>query len=181
MSLQNGQVHYDNSDYIRHFSTTQNETVHILLFKAISTPVDFNPYFFGVALLDIWQVCKVARCWCQAILACCAYVTCPVDITGKKLRNPDCRITRSPRGLPLTPVWISNHMPSKVWDEIPYPFANFNGCTVEVWEWISNFIPHFVMNVITMLGLKLIHISKMRPRCPFYKYVLTSISAWINN
>ena len=28
--------------------------------------------------------------------------------------------------------WISNHMPSKVWDEITYPFLNFNGATVEV-------------------------------------------------
>ena len=28
-------------------------------------------------------------------------------------------------------------MPSKVWDEIGYPFQNFNGCTVEVYEWIS--------------------------------------------
>ena len=28
----------------------------------------------------------------------------------------------------LTPAWISNHMPIKVWDEITYPFLNFNGC-----------------------------------------------------
>ena len=28
-------------------------------------------------------------------------------------------------------------------DEITYPFPNFNGATVEVWEWISNFITHF--------------------------------------
>ena len=41
-------------------------------------------------------------------------------------------------GLTLIPAWISNHMSSKVWDEITYPFPNFNGCTVEVWEWISN-------------------------------------------
>ena len=34
-------------------------------------------------------------------------------------------------------------MPSKVWEEIAYPFRNFNGCTVEVKEWISNFIPPF--------------------------------------
>ena len=34
-------------------------------------------------------------------------------------------------------------------DEITYPFPNFNGCTVEVWEWISNFITHFMMDVIT--------------------------------
>ena len=32
----------------------------------------------------------------------------------------------------LIPAWISNHMPSKVWDEITYPFLNFSGCTVEV-------------------------------------------------
>ena len=41
------------------------------------------------------------------------------------------------------------HMPSKVWDEITYPFPNFNVATVEVWEWINNFIPHFIMDVIT--------------------------------
>ena len=36
------------------------------------------------------------------------------------------------QGLTLIPAWISNHTPSKVWDEITYPFLNFNGCTVEV-------------------------------------------------
>ena len=28
--------------------------------------------------------------------------------------------------------------------EITYPFPNFNSCTIEVWEWISNFIPHLI-------------------------------------
>ena len=28
-------------------------------------------------------------------------------------------------------------------------WINFNGCTVEVWEWINNLIPHFIMDVIT--------------------------------
>ena len=27
----------------------------------------------------------------------------------------------------LITAWISNHMPSKVWDEIFYAFPNFNG------------------------------------------------------
>ena len=31
-----------------------------------------------------------------------------------------------------SPEWINNHMSSKVWDEITYPFLNFNGATVEV-------------------------------------------------
>ena len=37
-------------------------------------------------------------------------------------------------------------MPSKMWDEITYPFPNFNGYTV---EWISNFIPLFIVDVLT--------------------------------
>ena len=51
----------------------------------------------------------------------------------------------------LLTAWISNHMPIMVWNEITYPFSNFNGGTVEVWEWISNFIPHIIMDVITLL------------------------------
>ena len=35
-------------------------------------------------------------------------------------------------GLTLTPVGISNYIHYKVWDEIAYPFLNFNGATVEV-------------------------------------------------
>ena len=29
-----------------------------------------------------------------------------------------------------------------------YQSKNFNGCTVIVWEWLSNFILHFIMQVI---------------------------------
>ena len=44
-------------------------------------------------------------------------------------------------GLTLILRWIILHytMP----EGITYPFPNLNGCTVQVWEWISNFIPHF--------------------------------------
>ena len=51
--------------------------------------------------------------------------------------------------LTLIPVWISNYIHDKVWDEIAWPFPNFNGAAVEVWEWISDFIPDFIMDVIT--------------------------------
>ena len=40
-------------------------------------------------------------------------------------------------------------MPTKVKDEITYPFPNVNNETVEVWEWISDFILQFIMDVIT--------------------------------
>ena len=52
-------------------------------------------------------------------------------------------------GLPFIPPWISNDMSSKVWDEITYLYPNLNGSTVEVWEWRSNFISHFIMEIIT--------------------------------
>ena len=39
-------------------------------------------------------------------------------------------------------------MSSKVCGEITYPFVNINNATAEVYESISNFIPHFIMDVI---------------------------------
>ena len=43
-------------------------------------------------------------------------------------------------------------MPHKVSDEITYPLPNFNGFTVEVWEWMSKTYPqytlHYVMGAI---------------------------------
>ena len=35
-------------------------------------------------------------------------------------------------GLTLIPTWISNYIHYKLWDEITYPFLNFNGASVEV-------------------------------------------------
>ena len=40
-------------------------------------------------------------------------------------------------------------MPSKLWDEITDPFPKLSGTTVEVWEWINNFIPYFTGHMIT--------------------------------
>ena len=46
------------------------------------------------------------------------------------------------------PAWISNYIYCIVWDEITFPFPNFNGCKVEIWEWLSNSILHCIMDVI---------------------------------
>ena len=51
----------------------------------------------------------------------------------------------------LTQALISNLISSKVWDEITFPLLNFNGWTVYVWVWISNFMSHFIIGVITYL------------------------------
>ena len=49
----------------------------------------------------------------------------------------------------LIPAWINNHIYHKMLGEIIYPSSNSNGATVEVLEWISNFIPHFTRYVVT--------------------------------
>ena len=41
-----------------------------------------------------------------------------------------------------------------MWDEIIYPFPYFNAYIVEIWQWVSNFIPHFVNNVMTYTCLE---------------------------
>ena len=44
-------------------------------------------------------------------------------------------------------------MSGKVCGEITYHIPNFNGCTVQVWEWMSNFTQHFIMDVIIYLSM----------------------------
>ena len=66
-------------------------------------------------------------------------------------------------GLTLIPSWIGNYIHYIVWSEITYPFPNCNGGTVEVWEWINDFNPYFTCDYLSMLGLKLIHVSKEVP------------------
>ena len=50
----------------------------------------------------------------------CAHII--IDIFGRFYKH----------GWTLIVAWISNYIHYKVWDEIIYPFLNFNGATVEV-------------------------------------------------
>ena len=55
----------------------------------------------------------------------------------------------------FNPSWIGNYIHYKLWDEIIYSFSNFYGCTIEFWEWISNFNPHVPGHVIVIhAGIK---------------------------
>ena len=59
----------------------------------------------------------------------------------------------------LHPLWCVG------WNN--YPLPSFNGTTVDVWEWIRNFTPHFIMangNYLSMMEVKLNHVSKWDPR-----------------
>ena len=79
------------------------------------------------------------------------------------------RVTPTPGALllelTLIPAWKSNHMPSKVWDEITYSCLHLNGCIIGVGEWISNFIPNIIIGASTYpCWDKLNHVSKRVPR-----------------
>ena len=50
--------------------------------------------------------------------------------------------------LTLIPAWLSNHIYHKVWDEITYPFSNFDGAAMEVCEWLSNATSYYTGHVI---------------------------------
>ena len=40
--------------------------------------------------------------------------------------------------------WICNYLPSKRWDEVTLSLHK-----LQLWEWMSNLIPHFIMAIIT--------------------------------
>ena len=62
-------------------------------------------------------------------------------------------------GLTLTPAWISSHRFNKVWDEIAFPFRDFNGCSLGMAKWFHP--THYNgCNYLSMLRLKLIHVCK---------------------
>ena len=86
--------------------------------------------YLSILWLELIHVSKTEFWWCEGHLQ----VTLGV-------------VNGLPSGASV--AWISNYIHYKVWDEIIYPFLNFNGATVDVWEWISNFIPHFTGYVIT--------------------------------
>ena len=43
---------------------------------------------------------------------------------------------------------ISNNIHYTVWARITYAFINFNSATIEVFEWISNFISHLTEEMV---------------------------------
>ena len=74
----------------------------------------------------------------------------------------------------------------QMWDEIDYQFPNFNGCTVEVWEWINNFIPH-LLSLDSLQGdtysvsSQIIFFRKDTRKYPIYIITFTDIISTYTN
>ena len=66
-------------------------------------------------------------------------------------------------------------MSINVWNEITYLFPNYAMCAVEVREWMEMILFHNLVarGYLSILGLKLIHISKSVPGCQHTKSIGT--------
>ena len=109
--------------------------------------------------------CKIV-CVCVCVCAClrvCVYLVRGNDVI---ILEQVMQCALGPlllHGLTLVPAWISNCFHYKVWDEITYPFLNFN-VTMD-----KKFHPtlYRACDYLSMLGLKLNHVSK---RGPWWEY-----------
>ena len=68
------------------------------------------------------------------------------------------------RWINFNPACINNYI-----NEITSPSQNFNGSTVEIWEWINNFnvTLHWICDYLSMSGFKLNRVSKRGPRASY--------------
>ena len=71
------------------------------------------------------------RCWCGGLWCPCGGLWCRMRQFPNFIENR------------------CNDINYMGWYEITYASPNVNSATVEVWEWISNFIPHFDGHAIT--------------------------------
>ena len=84
----------------------------------------------------------------------------PLHCTPKQKFYTDCLAIPFTNISTLIPALMDNNIHNKVSDKITYLFADFNGATVEVCEWISNFTPHpWLCVYLSMLGLNSVSIS----------------------
>ena len=60
--------------------------------------------------------------------------------------------------LTLIPAWISNHVSSKIVDEIIYSFPNFNGASLGMDKWFYPIL-YDGCTYLSLLGLKWNHVS----------------------
>ena len=109
-----------------------------------------NIFSFKKINLNVSSAKRRPRCLGLSVIWYAHTVSRPYDGVYNIQYKPHPKSVRGPfqYGYTLIPVWISKHTHSKLRYEITYPSPNFNGCIVDVWEMISKFISHFIMNLI---------------------------------
>ena len=86
-----------------------------------------------------------------------SFTVMSLALIGTIMLLPKCQWSNPGPLVPIwinfNPAWMNNYFYDKVWDEITYTSTNSNGQIVEIWEWPSNFIPHYwVCYYLSTLG-----------------------------
>ena len=126
-----------------------------------------------------WQLAWFELNWTAVIEKCNCNITEVAEVFTSKPPRPYNMHKSSSfywYGLTFIPAWISNHMSSKVWDKITYPFLNFNDCTRWGLGMDKQFHPAIYnrCNYLSMCGLKLYHVSERGPRTQLF--IITNFS-----
>ena len=129
---------------------TDDTFKHIFLNENVRYSIKISPKFFPTSPINNIPALGQIMAWYR-----------PGDMP---LSEPI--MVRLPTHICITrPQWV-NYIHFKMWDEITYPFPNFNGATVEVWESLSNFIPHCTGHVIAYPCWDSSYVSKTVPWWP---------------
>ena len=107
-------------------------------------PSHWQPIVTERPVFKFVDPCDIFKCitWRKAVRVMTFRVVFS-DCDSKILQN-----VPEPFYLISIPAWVGYYIINK-WDEFIYQSPNINGATVKVWEWIGDFIPHFMMDVIT--------------------------------
>ena len=120
----------------------------------------------------------------------CQVVSCVEWSVIINYRVPEITVTPLLTWFNFNPSMDKDHTPAKVLDKITYPFPNFNGAN---WSLGMDKYFHATLdngyNNVSLLKLKLIHVSKMGPRCTecktqrylYEKYRQTHNGTWIQH
>ena len=126
----------------------QSHCKQLILSEMLPTDIPSIPHPLGSAICVFYKfklLFTLKQCNCHAV---CQIVCLVMGQEHLVLTIHLCEIIEAIRRdnnwgpfywchLTLNPTWICNHIANKVWDEIIYPFSNFSGGAVEVWELID--------------------------------------------
>ena len=94
--------------------------------------IDFQGQIWNSPILGMGQLIDIEQSGCESVIH-----DHDLEILMTKVRCKDLPDSDQGDFRCLCAVDSSSYINYKVWDEITYPFPNFNGTTVEVWEWLK--------------------------------------------
>ena len=135
-------------DIYLHFVSTNQHWLRILVYNDIKIYIHMCLHYKNMSLLG-YNRHDSSHCMPMT----CYSLGSQLGL-GSQLRTQSVGVPNSAwgpfyqHGWTLIPASVINYIHYIVWDEITCLFQNVKGATVDVWEWTSNFRPHFTGHVM---------------------------------